>query len=65
MAVPIKAVPRKWQACLPGRSELVREWQQLFGVKVAAVEKKSISQTIRIVGRVAVDETRITGSMQP
>jgi Cu(I)/Ag(I) efflux system membrane fusion protein len=35
------------------------DWQQLFGVKVAAVEKKTMPQMIRMLGRVAVDETRV------
>ncbi|MCX5884250.1 MAG: efflux RND transporter periplasmic adaptor subunit [Deltaproteobacteria bacterium] len=43
----------------PGTVRIGGDWQQLFGVKVATVEKKAMPQTIRILGRVAVDETRI------
>jgi RND family efflux transporter MFP subunit len=43
----------------PGTVRIGGDWQQLFGVKVAEVEKKAIPRMIRILGRVAVDETRI------
>jgi Cu(I)/Ag(I) efflux system membrane fusion protein len=42
----------------PGTVMINTDRQQLIGVKVGAVEKKSVSQTIRITGRVSVDETR-------
>ena len=35
------------------------EKQQLFGIRVAAVEKSSGTRKVRILGRVAADETRI------
>lgn len=43
----------------PGTVKIGSDRQQLIGVKVGTVEKKPITQTIRILGRVAVDETRI------
>jgi RND family efflux transporter MFP subunit len=43
----------------PGTVRINTDRQQLIGVKVGTVEKKSVSQTIRITGRVAVDETRV------
>jgi RND family efflux transporter MFP subunit len=43
----------------PGTVKISPDRQQLIGVKVGTVEKKSVSQTIRITGRVAVDETRV------
>ncbi len=43
----------------PGAVEITPKRQQLIGLKVAAVEKKSVVHTIRILGRVAADETRI------
>jgi len=43
----------------PGTVAISPERQQLIGVKVAQVEKKSGKHTIRLLGRVTVDETRI------
>ncbi len=43
----------------PGTVRIGGDWQQLFGVKVAEVEKKALPRMIRLLGRVAVDETRI------
>jgi Cu(I)/Ag(I) efflux system membrane fusion protein len=43
----------------PGAVKISADRQQLIGVKVATVEKKPVTQTIRVLGRVAVDETRI------
>jgi Cu(I)/Ag(I) efflux system membrane fusion protein len=42
-----------------GTVKITPEKQQLIGVKSVAVEKRSDSQSIRILGRVAVDETRV------
>ena len=42
----------------PGTVRINTNRQQLIGVEVGAVEKKPVSQTIRITGRVSVDETR-------
>jgi RND family efflux transporter MFP subunit len=43
----------------PGTVRITSERQQAIGIRIAAVEKKPVTQTIRILGRVAVDETRI------
>jgi Cu(I)/Ag(I) efflux system membrane fusion protein len=43
----------------PGTVRISAERQQLIGVKVGSVEKRKISQQIRVLGRIAVDETRI------
>ena len=43
----------------PGTVKISADRQQLIGVKVATVEKRPVSQTIRMLGRVAVDETRV------
>lgn len=43
----------------PGIVKITPERQQLIGVKIGTVEKRSGLYTIRILGRVAVDETRI------
>jgi RND family efflux transporter MFP subunit len=42
----------------PGRVNVLPEKQQLLGVRVHPVEKASATQTLRILGRVAPDETR-------
>src|SRR5512143_857719 len=46
-------------AAAPGTVRISSDRQQLIGVKVATVEKRPVSQTIRMLGRVAVDETRV------
>ena len=46
-------------AAAPGTVRISADRQQLIGVKVATVEKRPVSQTIRMLGRVAVDETRV------
>jgi len=43
----------------PGAVKISPERQQLIGVKIGTVDKKTASHTIRILGRVSVDETRI------
>jgi membrane fusion protein, copper/silver efflux system len=43
----------------PGTVNLSSEKQQLIGVKVASVDKASRNHTIRVLGRVVPDETRI------
>jgi Cu(I)/Ag(I) efflux system membrane fusion protein len=43
----------------PGTVHVTSEKQQLIGVKVRPVEKRSITQTLRVLGRVAADETRV------
>jgi membrane fusion protein, copper/silver efflux system len=46
-------------AAAPGTVRISTDRQQLIGVKVATVEKRPVNQTIRMLGRVAVDETRV------
>ncbi len=46
-------------AMSPASMEISAEKQQLLGVRVTPVEKASRTQTLRIFGRVAPDETRI------
>ena len=46
-------------AAAPGTVKISSDRQQLIGVKVATVEKRPVNQTIRMLGRVAVDETRV------
>lgn len=46
-------------AAAPGTVKITSDRQQLIGVKVGTVEKKAVSQGIRLLGRIAVDETRI------
>ena len=43
----------------PGTVKIGPESQQLIGVKVGRVEKRSGKHVVRILGRIAVDETRI------
>jgi membrane fusion protein, copper/silver efflux system len=43
----------------PGTVEICPEKQQLIGVKVTTVQKTAVTRTLRILGRVVPDETRI------
>ena len=43
----------------PGTVEISPERQQLIGVRVGVVEKKPLVHTLRILGRVEADETKI------
>jgi len=43
----------------PGTVKITPEKQQLIGVQVGVVEEKPVTQTIRLLGRVATDETRV------
>jgi RND family efflux transporter MFP subunit len=43
----------------PGTVKITPEKQQLIGVRVGVVEEKPVVQTIRLLGRVTADETRI------
>ena len=43
----------------PGTVKVSLEKQQLIGVRVAPVERKPLAHSIRLLGRVAADETRI------
>jgi len=51
--------PAETVSAAPGTVKISADRQQLIGVKVATVEKRPVSQTIRMLGRVAVDETRV------
>jgi len=44
---------------LPGTIQVSPEKQQLIGVRIEPVEKASGTHTVRLLGRVAADETRI------
>ena len=46
-------------ALLPGTVRISPEKQQLIGVKVAPVERKSGTRSLRTLGKVALDETRV------
>lgn len=46
-------------AMIPGAVRIAPEKQQLIGVKKGIVEERAGTHTIRITGRVAVDETRL------
>ena len=43
----------------PGAVKISAARQQLIGVRVAEVEKKPVSHSLRLLGRVAADETRV------
>jgi Cu(I)/Ag(I) efflux system membrane fusion protein len=47
------------QELAPGTIEISSERQQLIGVKISTVEKKSLEKLIRTVGRIDYDEKRI------
>ena len=47
------------RSSVPGTVEITPLRQQLIGLNVGVVEKKPVVHTIRILGRVAADETRI------
>jgi Cu(I)/Ag(I) efflux system membrane fusion protein len=49
----------KVQEVAPGTVQISSERQQLIGVKIGAVEMKSLQKVIRTVGRVDYDEKRI------
>src|SRR5213078_48582 len=49
----------KMQGLPPGTVLLPPEKQQLIGVRTAAVEFADLSRTVRTVGRIQTDETRI------
>lgn len=46
-------------ARLPGSVKVSTEKQQLIGVRMGVVEKKSLQRTIRLLGRVSADDTRV------
>ncbi|MEW5745477.1 MAG: efflux RND transporter periplasmic adaptor subunit [Nitrospirota bacterium] len=43
----------------PGAVQISLQRQQLIGVKLAKVEKRATAHSLRVLGRVAVDETRL------
>ena len=47
------------QSALPGSVQISPEKQQLIGLRLATAEKKPGHHTIRILGRVAIDENRV------
>ena len=51
--------PSETGVMAPGTVKIATDRQQLIGVKVGTVQKKPVTQNIRVLGRVAVDETRI------
>jgi membrane fusion protein, copper/silver efflux system len=53
--------PADTESPLPGSLHISPDKQQLIGVRVMAVARTSATQTLRIPGRVAVDETRMAG----
>jgi len=44
----------------PGMVMVSQQNQQLLGIKIAAVERRALAQTVRTVGSVTYDETRIS-----
>lgn len=46
-------------AVAPGTVALSLQKQQLIGVRTETVEKKPLQRTLRLLGRVAIDETRL------
>lgn len=46
-------------ALLPGEVKINPSQQQLLGVKVAAIQRKPMIHTLRLYGRVVLDETKI------
>ena len=49
----------EWAQCRTASVRISPEKQQLIGVRVEPVEKASAPLTIRVLGKVAADETRI------
>jgi membrane fusion protein, copper/silver efflux system len=43
----------------PGTVRITPEKQQMIGVKLGTVEKKAMTHVLRVLGRVATDETRV------
>ena len=50
----------KLQELGPGAIEISPQRQQMIGVKIGTVERKSLSKVLRTVGRIDYDEKRIT-----
>lgn len=58
-AEPASSSPVAFAPKSPGAVAIDLEKQQLFGIRVAAVEKASPARKIRVLGRVAAEDTRI------
>jgi len=43
----------------PGTVKISPGRQQMMGIRIASVEKKPVTQMLRVLGRIAVDETRV------
>jgi membrane fusion protein, copper/silver efflux system len=56
---PAEQTPAGTVSMSPGMVKIVPEKQQVIGIKVATTEKAPWSGTLRVLGRVAPDETRI------
>ena len=50
---------------VPGMVRITPERQQTIGVRLGTVEKKPITHTLRVLGRVAPDETRVYRILAP
>ena len=57
--VPVYASETPAAALPPGGVEISSARQQLMGVTTAKAEYRALDQTIRAVGQVAMDETRL------
>ena len=55
--------PSTGEAMPPGTVKVSPEKQQVIGIKVATVTQGHWSETVRVLGRIAPDETRTSGSM--
>ncbi|HEV8384652.1 MAG TPA: efflux RND transporter periplasmic adaptor subunit [Candidatus Acidoferrales bacterium] len=44
----------------PGTVQITAEKQQLIGVRTATVERQQLQRTLRVVGRIGIDETRVS-----
>ena len=58
-ARPEQAASTNRDLLLPGTVKVSSGRQQLIGVRVQVTEKKRLQFTVRLLGRVAADETRM------
>ncbi len=58
-AVPTPGAAAAPSSLPPGTVKVSPEKQQLIGVRLASVEKKRLAHNLRLLGKVATDETRI------
>ena len=54
-----EGVVEDFSSMTPGAVKITTDRQQKIGVRVEAVEKKSVSHIVRVLGRVEADETKI------